>query len=444
MKDDNFTGACWKPAVFLTTLALLVALPLRAQINVTTDADGGAGSLRDAVANATNGVIIAFAPALDGQTITLTNGEITITTNLTIDASNLINGITISGNHNSRIFEVNSGITVTFDSLTLTNGAFFGYGGGVLVDARATLIANNSSILGNSAIGGFDGGGMCNVGTSTLNNCTLSGNSGKAGGGIYNDSGGNLTLNSCSISSNSGGYGGGIYNFSAATAMLNNCTLFGNSSTYGIGGGIFYYVGSTLVLNNCTLSGNSSVGSGGGIYSDSGTPAMTNTIVAGNTAPSGADISGVYSGRNNFVGGDPQLAPLGHYGGPTQTMPPLPGSPTIDTGTDSVTNFLSTDQRGYPRASGRAVDIGAVEAQWAPTNSPPVLKALAGDAGAFRFLFTNEPHADFSVLSATNMALPWTNWAALGEAIEISSGQYQFTDTTTTNAPRRFYRVVSP
>ncbi len=55
---------------------------------------------------------------------------------------------------------------------------------------------------------------------------------------------------------------------------------------------------------------------------------------------------------------DLHLAPLGYYGGPTRTMPPLPGSPAIDAG-GSTTE--STDQRGLPRVAGAAVDIGAVE-----------------------------------------------------------------------------------
>ena len=43
------------------------------------------------------------------------------------------------------------------------------------------------------------------------------------------------------------------------------------------------------------------------------------------------------------------------------TRPPLPGSPAIDTGSDSVTNSLPADQRGLPRKVGAHVDIGAVE-----------------------------------------------------------------------------------
>ena len=60
------------------------------------------------------------------------------------------------------------------------------------------------------------------------------------------------------------------------------------------------------------------------------------------------------------------LAPLGNYGGPTQTMPPLPGSPVIDAGSNAlVPEGVTTDQRGpgFPRIVNGVVDIGAFESQ---------------------------------------------------------------------------------
>ena len=88
-------------------------------------------------------------------------------------------------------------------------------------------------------------------------------------------------------------------------------------------------------------------------------------IVAGNAALSGSDLVGSFAASgNNLTDGDPLLAPLGNYGGPTPTMPPLPGSPAIDAGSDDATNApysFATDQRGFPRWSGPHVDLGAVE-----------------------------------------------------------------------------------
>jgi hypothetical protein len=85
---------------------------------------------------------------------------------------------------------------------------------------------------------------------------------------------------------------------------------------------------------------------------------LTNTIVAGQK--SGVDVVGNYIGTNNLIGGNPLLAPLGDYGGPTQTIALLPGSPAIGGG-ESGGGALTTDQRGQPRAD--HVDIGAFQSQ---------------------------------------------------------------------------------
>jgi hypothetical protein len=193
---------------------------------------------------------------------------------------------------------------------------------------------------------------------------------------------------------------------------------------------------------------------------------LTNTIIDG----SGSSNPNVYFGSATsvFYGGSnlvqslydtgatvtgpapmtntPNLAPLGNYGGPTMTMPPLPGSPAIGAGSVAANTF-ATDQRGYPRTQNGRLDLGAVQAQIAQAGNSPWLQAPAWSAtggGTFQFGFTNAAHLDFTALTSTNLALPLTNWSILGNASEISPGQYQFTDASATNAPQRFYRVVSP
>lgn len=110
-------------------------------------------------------------------------------------------------------------------------------------------------------------------------------------------------------------------------------------------------------------------GDGGGLYDEPPAPfivlvssdfAINNSIIAGNNSPLNANISGSVTGTNNITSGEPFLAPLGDYGGPTQTMPPLPGSPAIDGGSSGGP---ATDNRGLPRTG--SADIGAVEFQGA-------------------------------------------------------------------------------
>jgi hypothetical protein len=77
---------------------------------------------------------------------------------------------------------------------------------------------------------------------------------------------------------------------------------------------------------------------------------------------------------------------------------------------------------------------------------PPIiltnLTVLPG--GAFQFGFTNTPGLNFTVYDTTNLATPFTNWTRLGSATEVSSGQFQFTDSPGPNSPERCYRVTSP
>ena len=80
-----------------------------------------------------------------------------------------------------------------------------------------------------------------------------------------------------------------------------------------------------------------------------------------------ANTGGLSNGSSgNIVGVDPLLSAPGNFGGPTQTIALLPGSPALDAGNtalavDGQGNPLTTDQRGMPRAVGAAVDIGAFE-----------------------------------------------------------------------------------
>ncbi len=437
----------WLNAVCALLWLFLASEARAATITVTSAADSGPGSLRDALSDANPGDTVNFANTLAGQTIYLTSGELLISVGLTIDASALPGGAFIDAGSNSRVLEIDFESVVNLNSLTLTNGLASGNGGGILLDPYATLTASNCVISGNS-IPDFSYGGGIYAGYGsrlTLNYCTLSDNSApvSTGGGIENG-GVSTTLNNCTLCGNSAGDGGGIDNPSILT--LNNCTIFGNSAEDGWGGGI--YNSDVLTINNCTVCGNSAF-EGGGILLTSGTdtPFLTNSIVAENTATYDPDISGMFAGADNFTNGNPQLCPLGNYGGPTQSMPPLPGSPAIDAGDDDVTNFFTVDERGYLRLSGAHVDMGAVEAQYAPSNNPPLLNASRHNTsgpGSFQFSFTNAADADFTVLASTNLALPLTNWTILGNIPEITPGQYQFGDTGMTNWSQRFYRVVSP
>ena len=287
---------------------------------------------------------------------------------------------TIDGEGARRGMNANNGITVVIERFAIQNCAAAGDGGGIRV-ALGTLTLNNSTVSGNTA-GGQGAGIYWNSGALTLNNSTVNGNKGvgidnyygnltlnsttvskNTGGGIRNDHG-TVTLNSSTVSGNT--TSGGIVNH-AGTATLNNSTVSGNTS--GVGGGISNeYVG-TLILNSSTVSGNTAGSAVGGIASGDWPGAVTlrNSILSDNTADSKPDCAGLIgSAGYNLIGNtsdctfstntgdltnvDPKLGPL--EGSPGY-HPLLPGSPALDAGNpagcqDDQGILLSTDQRIAP------------------------------------------------------------------------------------------------
>ena len=135
-------------------------------ILVTNTNDSGQGSLRQALAGASDGDMID-ATGISGV-ITLTAGE------LLVDESVTINGagagvLAIDGNTTSRVFQTATDETVSISGLTIRNGQG-GEGGGILNADTATLNIINSTLSGNTA--GF-GGGIFNSGTLIIINSTL-------------------------------------------------------------------------------------------------------------------------------------------------------------------------------------------------------------------------------------------------------------------------------
>ncbi len=376
----------------LCALACFVALSLHAErvaaanFIVSTTNDTGGGSLRDAITqvNAGSGTGDTITFSVTG-TITLTSGTLpALAKPVAITGPTSGAGMTVDGNHAVRVFVVNSGVTASISTLTIANGNALNADGSGIYN-QGTLTVTNSTFSGNTAgLLGVSGGGIYNVGTLTVTNSTFSGNSAiGGGGGIYNA--GTLTVTNSTLSRNSAnGAGGGIYNFMSGTLTVKNSTFSRNSTNNGFGGGVNNQ--GTLMVTNSTLSGNSA-GTGGGIFNQ-GTLTVTNTIIAGNTAPSSPDILGavvshghnllsITSGTTGITGGmngdivnpTPLLSALGSYGGPTQTVALLPGSPAIDAGDDTVcattgpTGVNNKDQRGITRPVGAHCDIGAFESQ---------------------------------------------------------------------------------
>jgi CSLREA domain-containing protein len=335
-------------------------------VSVTNDANSGAGSLRNAIANSPVGATIIFSPSFFSQprTITLTSGQILINKNLTINGTGA-NMLTIDGNLSSRIFNIAGGATVSVNRVKLTrgdavtspggcvsnNGTFNlsdseilnckgSSGGAIFNDFNATLSVSSSTLAVNQAIGG-EGGAVSNCGLFFINNSTVSGNSAVSskGGGIYNVAPSNVGvyLNNVTITKNVANYGGGVFNeFAPSSFVSARNSIFEEN-----------------IINTRGPDFDGAVCSGGGnLFSDA------------NWAGIACNTTG------NILNVSARLAPLGDYGGTTRTHALLPNSPALNAGTDCVLTAngcgdnnpaLTLDQRGSQRKIGASVDIGAFE-----------------------------------------------------------------------------------
>jgi hypothetical protein len=211
---------------WLPRLEVLEDLTVPSTLTVTSAGDdGSAGTLRVVLASAQSGDTIHFAPKLQGQSITLTQGQLVVTQRVDIEGLGA-DQLTIRGNAAGRIFDIGSGLTVTLAGLTLT--------GGLATDGAAILNAGNPTLsqdvlAGNLAQGAARGG--------------LFGDGGGRGGGVENQAGATLVVSQSAFLDNQaqgapgGGnaFGGAIYN-EAGSVTIDQSVFTGNQAAAGNGG----------------------------------------------------------------------------------------------------------------------------------------------------------------------------------------------------------------
>jgi len=346
------------------------------RVSTTSDEDDGNYgpndlSLREAIALAAlvpgEDVITLDSPRSGRATFELSQGTLIIDSDVSIQGPGA-DRLAIDAAGTGRVFCVAEGVTASISGLNLTGGRAFAYVGPWFVP--------------------LPGGGIYNEGSLTLSEVAVTGNvATSSGGGIYNV--GTLTLQDSTISGNEAWWNGGGLSGSGSWSIANT-TVSGNAARRH-GGGISA-AGGVWKINNATIadnradSDNNRTGRGGGLHVASGTNAIVHsTIVAGNHRRRGLDdargvfdqvssynLIGVINGSKGLDGKatqygtafrplDAMLAPLGDYGGPTQTHALMPGGPAVDRGYNPL--GLAYDQRGEARTSARGTDIGAFELQ---------------------------------------------------------------------------------
>lgn len=333
----------------------LEAKNLLATFMVTTAADtiaaDGLVSLREAIVAAdTNAVVgdaaagdidgdrIFFDASLASQTISLANGEFTVTDDLGIYGNEL--NITIDANSSSRIFNVATAERVVLREFNLINGDVADSGGAILSTGSGTTVLNGLSIQSSTASGTGGGAVATSSGNLALLNSTLRGNmadgASGSGGGLLVTSGTTNIFRS-TIDANVANRAGGGIEIIDGTLNITQSTLGGvetgdgniagpagtaapgnggaihvtgidntrvnivasdvlNNFAAREGGGLWNQSGSTMVVSNSNVTGNEAAGSaaddgGGGIFNNGGDLFVNQSILGDNHA-TGASGSG--------------------------------------------------------------------------------------------------------------------------------------------------------
>src|SRR5688572_21615739 len=152
---------------FVPRLQALEGRTVLSTFTVENLADSGAGSLRQAILDASTqpgADVIEFASAARDGAIALTSGQLSITDDLVIDGPGA-HRLAVSGNDASRVFRIGSAVAVTIDDLTITHGRA-DRGGGIW-NAGGSLSLTHVVVSENQALGvsGAEtwGGGIYNA-----------------------------------------------------------------------------------------------------------------------------------------------------------------------------------------------------------------------------------------------------------------------------------------
>lgn len=356
-------------------------------LNGSCDAEPGAGlkcTLRAAVSEANDvaGADAIHLPDLGSDyDLSLTgagedgalSGDLDLTGSVTIQGSGQP---VIDGLDADRVVHIgpSGSPAVTLSGIELRDGGAVDSGGGILVEG-GTLGLSQVTVAANTA---------------------ESASSGAEGGGVWIDSAGAHTIVASTLSGNTadgltGAFGGGLgLGGPAVGVSITNSTISGNraSSAFGAaqGGGIGSHGG--ITLTQATLHQNTASGSGeagGSVAALGGSVALRATIVsAGSAGPGtencaslgasyltlgsnleapilGSSQCGLSGGGSDRFASDAGLAGLADRGGPTHTHALLSTSAALDAVPSCFP--LASDQRGEPRPSGIACEIGSFERQ---------------------------------------------------------------------------------
>ena len=270
---------------------------------VTTTADSGPGSLREAMLDAMfkRKATIVFTNI--SGTISLQSALPDISANLTILGNGSTN-VAINGYRTNRIFNVLSGATCNISDLSLqgggpplsgppypvTNASWAIYNAGALSVSNCILHDNGS---GSPGSGNGGGGAIFSVGDGVvLNNVVFSNNVAHTSAALLAP---NVKGTNCSFIRNTGGDWPPI---DVGNSVFSDCLFAGNAAMFsGEGGGLA--AGGDLTLLNCSITNNYGDFAAGGILFEGNNLTVSNCVINDNFGS--GRIGGISANGTNIV-----------------------------------------------------------------------------------------------------------------------------------------------
>ena len=244
----------------------------------------------DAAAGDADGDAIRFDSSLAGGTINLTEGQLTISDDLAIQAGSL--NITVDAQNLSRAFEITGTERVSLGRINVTGGNA-NIGGGVLASGSGNVIIFGGEYSNNVATG-IGGGAIYSSGESTLivnsgaifDGNIASGVSG-SGGAIFNV-GGTAVATDAVFTANVANRAGGAIEITGGDLFLTD-TIFGGSSSEdgniagpagsaspGNGGAVHVSDGDQVSITDSIFTNNFAAREGGALWNQAGTTVFIN------------------------------------------------------------------------------------------------------------------------------------------------------------------------
>jgi len=280
--------------------------------------------------------------------------------------SSMLKGFTIQ--HGSTGIHCDSSSPV-IENCMITNNSSTSDGGGIYCASymgSGQPQFRSCTVSGNQANRGA-GAYVCCSARPTFESCVITQNQANSqGGAVYAVYYSTVSLAACAIQHNTAYEGGGIYSSGASVSMA-NCMLVNNHADF-IGGCVNCDHGEATVMN-CTVADNSTDYWLDGLYFNTCSGTITNTIVWDNEpiyndgnmmVVTYSDVQGGFSGTG-IIDADPLFVDPANGNYHLQA-----GSPCINVGTS--TGALTSDIDGEVRPMGGGYDIGADEV----TGSPPL------------------------------------------------------------------------